>query len=215
MVPQTCYSMFWYGSHLEVPKTFHVLICESYTEAEKIHNCLDMCLSSQLVAYTAKFLKQIFVYNSCEPHCFIGKKFCCKNCFLHRSMHILQILSSYNCDCLSLTLCFLHRNMHILQILSSYNCDCLSLTLCLTQLGGWSSWTAMHGWELLCYFGFVLPISIFLGIFQENWLCVCMIQLWYNGDECHATKMKNGGNSIFMIAAGHGEWFSGSWELME
>ena len=140
MVPQTCLSMFWHGSHLEVPKTFHVLICESYTEAEKIQNCLDMCLSSQLVAYTAKFLKQIFVYNSCEPHCFIGKKFCCKNCFLHRSMHILQILSSYNCDW-------------------------LSLILCLTQLGGWSSWTAMHGRELRCYFGFVLPISVFLEIF--------------------------------------------------
>ena len=80
------YSMFWYGSYHEVPKTFYVFICGSY-------------LSSQLVAYTAKFLKQNFVNKSC----FLGKKwnrkFCSKIVFLHWSMHILQILSSYNFDC--------------------------------------------------------------------------------------------------------------------
>jgi hypothetical protein len=51
-------------------------------------------------AYTAKFLKQNFVNQSC----FLGKKwnrkFCSKLFFLHWSMHILQILLSYNFDCL-------------------------------------------------------------------------------------------------------------------
>ena len=90
-------------------------------EAEKIHICLFL-KEFTAGAYTAKFLKQNFVNKSC----FLGKKwnrkFCSKLFFLHWSMHILQILLSYNFDCLCHCVLWIYVNWrHFYNFLVSPN----------------------------------------------------------------------------------------------